>query len=58
MTTLHEAYDALIRLANNEGRAGRKLYGYAVIHPTTATEPYSIAIDCRPMESATERWSA
>ncbi len=58
MNTEHEAYDALIRLANDAGRRGNKLYSYAVIPPRTATESYSIMLDCHPMNSAAERWEA
>lgn len=56
MLTERDAFDALIRLANDYGRCGKKLYGYAVIPPATATGQYHVIIDARPQQSASESW--
>ncbi len=58
MLTEREAYNRLIRLANDEGRKGRKLYSYAIIPPRTAADEYTIMIETRAMTSATESWES
>lgn len=58
MNTIEQAYDALIRHANNAGRRGLKLYQYGIIPPASASGTYQIVLDVRPMKSSTESWEA
>ncbi len=57
MLTERDAYAAIIRLANQAGRRGQKVYAYAVIPPRTASDHYAIMFDARAPETASESWA-
>lgn len=58
MHTYEQAVDVLVRMANNAGRRGLKLYQWDILPPATGTGSYSIMLDARPLTDATEKWDA